>query len=487
MQKITHTICLSATLFVKTINMLKNFLWAFFEKGGQFFIQFLSVVILSRFLSPEEYGIYGIMAIFIAISELLIDSGFGGALVQKKDVKQIDINTLFVTNLVISLVLYLILFFASPYIAIYYKIPELSLYIRVLGITIMFYSLTIVHITLLQKELKFKKSANITVISTSLSVLLAVLIAYFGGGIWALIFQPLLMSVFMAGILWSIERRNISIQFSKDSFNELWSFGSKLLAANLLNTIYSNFTTSVIPKISSVRISGFYYQASRLNTIPNSMLQMTIDKAAFPVLTKESCSEDVLKKARRLNLVIYSTTYPLFPFLSLFALEIINIILGRQWCEAANFLSILAWGGWGFLFQVLSRNIFKSVGDTKTILRVDVLKTIIGLIVLGLSTIFGVMFLICGITLSMYLGAFIYMYMLHNKLKYNILTQLKEVAKPLVSSVLTYISLYPIVSRLENEWYNIFIAIPFAFIYVFLNILMKNESVILVLKKIRCR
>ena len=217
--------------------MFKNFLWAFFEKGGQFFIQFLSVVILSRFLSPEEYGIYGIMAIFIAISELLIDSGFGGALVQKKDVKQIDINTLFVTNLVISLVLYFILFFAAPYIAIYYKIPELSLYISVLGITIMFYSLTIVHITLLQKDLKFKKSANITVISTSLSVSFAVLIANFGGGIWALIFQPLLMSIFMASILWTIERRNISIQFSKDSFRELWSFGSKLLAANLLNTI----------------------------------------------------------------------------------------------------------------------------------------------------------------------------------------------------------------------------------------------------------
>lgn len=467
--------------------MFKNFLWAFLEKGGQFFIQFLSVVILSRFLSPEEYGIYGIMAIFIAISELLIDSGFGGALVQKKDVKQIDINTLFVTNLVISLILYLILFFAAPYIAIYYKIPELSLYIRVLGITIMFYSLTIVHITLLQKDLKFKKSANITVISTSLSVLLAVLIANFGGGIWALIFQPLLMSIFMAGILWTIERRNISIQFSKDSFRELWSFGSKLLAANLLNTIYSNFITSVIPKISSIRNSGLYYQASRLNTIPNSMLQMTIDKAAFPVLTKESCSENVLKKARELNLVINSITYSLFPFLSLFAVEIIFIILGRQWCEAASYLSILAWGGWGFMYQVLSRNIFKSVGDTKTILRVDMFKTLIGLIVLGLSTIFGVMFLIWGITLSMYFGAFIYMYELHHKLNYKILSQLKEIVKPLTSSVLTYISLYPIVSRLENEWYNIFIVIPFVFIYVFLNILMKNEGVILVLKNIRCK
>lgn len=467
--------------------MFKNFLWAFFEKGGQFFIQFLSVVILSRFLSPEEYGIYGIMAIFIAISELLIDSGFGGALVQKKDVKQIDINTLFVTNLVISLVLYFILFFAAPYIAIYYKIPELSLYIRVLGITIMFYSLTIVHITLLQKDLKFKKSANITVISTSLSVSFAVLIANFGGGIWALIFQPLLMSIFMASILWTIERRNISIQFSKDSFRELWSFGSKLLAANLLNTIYSNFTTSVIPKISSIRNSGLYYQASRLNTIPNSMLQMTIDKAAFPVLTKESCSENVLKKARELNLVINSITYSLFPFLSLFAVEIIFIILGRQWCEAASYLSILAWGGWGFMYQVLSRNIFKSVGDTKTILRVDMFKTLIGLIVLGLSTIFGVMFLIWGITLSMYFGAFIYMYELHHKLNYKILSQLKEIVKPLTSSVLTYISLYPIVSQLENEWYNIFIVIPFVFIYVFLNILMKNEGVILVLKKIRCK
>lgn len=476
---------LSVILCVKLINMLKIFLWAFLEKGGQFFIQFLSVVILSRFLSPEEYGIYGIMAIFIAISELLIDSGFGGALVQKKDVKQIDINTLFVSNLFISLVLYLILFFAAPYIAIYYIIPKLSLYIRVLGITIMFYSLTIVHITLLQKELKFKKSANITVISTSLSVLFAVLIAYFGGGIWALIFQPLLMSVFMAGILWSIERRNISIQFSRASFNELWSFGSKLLAANLLNTIYYNFTTSVIPKISSVRNSGFYFQASRLNTIPTSMLQTTIDKAAFPVLSKESCSENVLNKAIKLNLVINSFTYFLFPFLSLFAVEIIYIILGKQWCEAANFLSILAWGGWGFMYQVLSRNIFKSVGDTKTILRVDMLKTLLGLVVLGLSTFFGVMFLIWGITLSMFLGAFIYMYELHHKLKYKILCQLKEIAKPLISSVLTYISLYPMVSRLENEWYNIFIVFPFAFIYVFINILMKNECVILLIKKVK--
>lgn len=474
---------LSVTLRVKLINMFKIFLWAFLEKGGQFFIQFLSVVILSRFLSPEEYGIYGIMAIFIAISELLIDSGFGGALVHKKDVKQIDINTLFVTNLVISLVLYLILFFAAPYISIYYKIPELSLYIRVLGITIMFYSLTIVHITLLQKELKFKRSANITVISTALSVFFAVLIAYLGGGIWALIFQPLLMSIFMAGILWTIERRNISIQFSKDSFNDLWSFGSKLLAANLLNTIYSNFTTSVIPKISSVRISGFYYQASRLNTIPNSILQMTIDKAAFPVLTKEHCNEDVLSKARKMNLVINSLTYPLFPFLSLFALDIINIILGKQWCEAANFLSILAWGGWGFLFQVLSRNIFKSVGNTKTILKVDVLKTVIGLVVLGLSTIFGVMFLIWGITLSMYLGAFIYMYELHHKLNYKIINQLKEIAKPLFSSVLTFFSFYLFVSHLENEWYNIFLVIPFVLIYIIINILMKNESVILLIKK----
>lgn len=287
----------------------------------------------------------------------------------------------------------------------------------------------------------------------------------------------------MAGILWTIERRNISIQFSKDSFNDLWSFGSKLLAANLLNTIYSNFTTSVIPKISSVRISGFYYQASRLNTIPNSILQMTIDKAAFPVLTKEHCNEDVLSKARKMNLVINSLTYPLFPFLSLFALDIINIILGKQWCEAANFLSILAWGGWGFLFQVLSRNIFKSVGNTKTILKVDVLKTVIGLVVLGLSTIFGVMFLIWGITLSMYLGAFIYMYELHHKLNYKIINQLKEIAKPLFSSVLTFFSFYLFVSHLENEWYNIFLVIPFVLIYIIINILMKNESVILLIKK----
>ena len=455
--------------------MLKNFLWAFIEKGGQFSLQFLSVIILSRFLTPKEYGIYGIMAIFISVSELLIDSGFGGALVHKKVVCQSDINTLFISNLGISIFLYLVLFLAAPFISNYYAIPELEQYLRVLGITIIFHSTTIVHLTLLQRELKLKKSANITLAASVVSVVSAVIAAYFGMGIWALIIQPLMMAISLSVILWMSEKRNISIFFSLNAFNELWAFGSKLLIANLLQNIYSNISTSIMPKIANVTTSGYYFQASRINSIPVSILQMTIDKAAFPILSKEPTHKDVLNKTQQLNIAIITLSAPLIPILSLFSNEIISIVLGVKWLNAAPFLQILAWGGWGLLIQALYRNIYKSVGDTKTILKTDIIKTIIGLTVLALSAIWGVTFMIWGLTIGMYVGTVLYSIHLNRDFAFSIKKQLKNISVPLLASLISYISSYFIYICLDYHWYNLFLVIVFLIEYVFLNLILKNE------------
>ena len=454
--------------------MFKNFIWAFIEKGGQFFIQFISVVILSRFITPEEYGTYGIMAVFIAVSELLIDSGFGGALVHKKRITQKDINTLFVSNFAISVLLYAILYILAPIISNYYGINELIIYIRVLGLTIIFYSLTIVHYTLLQRELKFKKSANITVIASLLTVFIVVVLAILDFGIWALILQPLLMAIFTSVMLWSIEKRNIRIEFSKASFKILWSFGSKLLVANLLQTLYNNISTSIIPKIATVRVSGFYYQAYRLNSIPSSMLQMTVDKATFPMLTKEIFDDNILQKAREMNAVLFFLFFPLFPLLSLMSIEVINMVLGSSWVGASAFLSVLAFGGWGTLLQALYRNIFKSVGDTKTILKIDFIRTIIGFCILGLSVFFGVTFLIWGLTVSMYIGAICYMISVHKRFSFTLGQQLNELKFPILTTVMCYVCFYPIEYFSAHEWYNLLLLVPYICLYILINKILKN-------------
>lgn len=458
--------------------MFKNYLWVFLEKSGQFIIQSISIIVLGRVLSPEDYGLYGTMMIFIAISELLIDSGFGGAIVHKKDVKQEDLNTLFVTNLSISLVLYLIIFCVAPFIAGYYNEQKLSLYLRVFGLVIILYSLTLIHVTMLQKELKFKLSTIIIFISSLVSVISAFIAALYGLGVWSLVIQQLLLSLTMVILLKILDKRKIRFEFSKSSFHYLWGFGSKLLFANFINTIYNNISTSLVPKITSMNIAGYYTQASKINSIPGNILMTTIDKVTFPLLSKENNSQTLFKKAQNINQIILVLTIPIFPIISLFSKEIIYVILGEKWIGADVFLAILAWGGIGLLLQTIYRNIFKSLADTSTILKVDLIKTIIGLTILGISLKLGVIFMIYGLTISMYIGAIVYTIILFKKFKVGIIHLISDYSLPLFVSLFIYIIFYFYMRDIHFAWYNLFYALAFYFIYFLVNLLLKNKIAI---------
>lgn len=460
--------------------MFRNFLWAFIEKGGQYIFQFISVVILSRVLSPEDFGVYGTMMIFIAISELLIDSGFGGALVQQKKITNKDINTLFVTNFSISLFLYLLLFLLAPIIADYYEIPMLVNYLRILGLVIILYSLSIVHITLLQRELKFRQTSIVVLISSVISVASATLAATGGLGVWALVIQQLSLAFVMVVVLNLIEKRKIRIQFSKSSFRKLWGFGSKLLVANLLHTVYNNISSSLVPKIASMNIAGNYVQASRINSIPINVVMSTIDKVAFPLLSREK-EEALLGKAKNINRIVITICLPLFPILSLLSEEIIYIVLGQEWLDAANFLSILAWGGIGLLLQTLYRNVFKSMAKTSSILKVDIFKTFCGLIILGLSLKLGMSFLIYGLTFSMFIGAFFYIILLNVKNKVSIYQLICDFIKPLFISLILYVICKVYMQKHDFSLFNIIISILYYLSYILLNLLFRNNAMIVLL------
>ena len=182
--------------------MISKFFWIFLEKGGVTLFQFLTLLLLGRLLAPDTFGVYGTMIIYISIAETLIDSGFGGAIVQKKEINQQDINTLFYFNITISFVSYIILFLVSPYIESFYKIEKLSLYFRVLGCTMIFYSFSLIQISLMNRKLQFKKSSALNLASYLCASLIAIVLAFCGCGIWSLIFQLVFSSLFLAIFCW---------------------------------------------------------------------------------------------------------------------------------------------------------------------------------------------------------------------------------------------------------------------------------------------
>lgn len=226
--------------------MISKFFWIFLEKGGVTLFQFLTLLLLGRLLAPDTFGVYGTMIIYISIAETLIDSGFGGAIVQKKEINQQDINTLFYFNITISFVSYIILFLVSPYIESFYKIEKLSLYFRVLGCTMIFYSFSLIQISLMNRKLQFKKSSALNLASYLCASLIAIVLAFCGCGIWSLIFQLVFSSLFLAIFCWTINRVKITCTCSKKSFRYLWSFGINTVGANILQTTVNNLNSATL-------------------------------------------------------------------------------------------------------------------------------------------------------------------------------------------------------------------------------------------------
>lgn len=456
--------------------MIKKIIWVFLEKGASTIIQFVSLIILGRLLSPNDYGTYGIMMVFITLSDTLVDSGFGGALVNKKNINQQDINTLFVTNAIISLILYVFIFISAPYIERFYQIENLSVYFRTIGLVVIIYAMSIVQNALILRELKFKLSAIINVVSSIISTLVAILLAYYGLGVWALIAQILLQSTISTTILWLLNSVKIRFSFSKQSFSFFWNFGSNLLGANILQTIANNISNSVIPKIGSLKDSGLYFQANKLTNVPVNILALSIDKGFFPILSQTSDIKIIAQKARQLCRIIVTITAPIFPLMSICSLSIIKLVVGDQWLGSSVFFSILLWGVFPLVWQSICRNIIKSTGETGYILKIEIFKSVIMLLIVLLSLFFGVIFLTVGFTVAAYIGAIIWSICLKSKINIDFISQVEDIKKPLVATLISYV-LMSIVFNSSNSMFAL-LSLPIGYIiYIIVNVILKNQVI----------
>lgn len=262
--------------------------WNSLQSLGQLVINLLSLFVLARILTPADYGVYGILMIFISLSELITDCGIGGYLIKKQKVTDLYYDTLFIFNMSISIFLYVVIYLLAPLIADFYNNDNLINAIRILGIVIIVQAFSITQRTRLLKNLKFKAMALIVLAASFAGFVTAFVLAYRGFSFWALIWQNICFCTLSTLFYIFVNRTIPHCHFNLKVFKEQFAFGINLCASSLLQTLANNISNNVIAKVFNIRTTGLYLQANRMQYYPVSIISIIIDRTFFPILSKKN-------------------------------------------------------------------------------------------------------------------------------------------------------------------------------------------------------
>ncbi|WP_279131741.1 lipopolysaccharide biosynthesis protein [Photobacterium phosphoreum] len=405
----------------KTTNGLK---WSAIERIATQAVQLIVMLILGRMLGPEAFGLVGMLAIFIAISQTFVDSGFSSALIRKQDRSEADYATTFYFNIVISLICYVLLFICAPYIADFYQQPELINLTRVLGIVVLVNAFTVVQRTRLTVAMDFKTQAKASILSVSCSTIITLILAYYNFGVWVLVGQTLSFAIFNVIFFNVFDPWLPKCGFSKSSFKELFGFGSKLLASAILATIYENIYQIIIGKLFNAGQLGLFTQAKNLSSMPAMTLTGIIQRVTYPMMSQIQNDKQALDKAYLLTLRLAAVVIsPLIIGLGLVSKPLLTVLLGQEWQSAAELMTILCIGYMLYPIHAINLNLLQVKGRSDLFLKLEIIKKVITTIVLVITVPLGIKAICIGMVTQSYLALFINTYYTG---KLSSLTMLKQ-------------------------------------------------------------
>ncbi len=376
---------------------LKGTFWSFFENFSVQGVQFLFGLIMARLLSPEEFGIIGMLAIFMAVAQTFVDSGFGDALIRNNKRTEVDFSTAFFFNIVVGIIAYLILFAASPYIASFYNMPILKDLTKVICLNILINSFAMVQRAKFTIAVDFKQQAKATVTSVLISGTLGIYLAYTGLGVWALVVQSVSRNFLNVVFLWILSRWTPKLQFSFASFKSMFYYGYKVLLSDLINNIYRNATTLVIGKVFSAADLGNYTRARQFADFPSSNITGILGRVTFPILSSiqddNARLEQVYRKYLRMMAFII---FPLMMGLAALSKPLILVVLTDKWSASIPFLQIMCFTMMWYPIHSINLNLLQVKGRSDLFLKLEVIKKIIGVLLLIIAIPFGLIYLIIG-------------------------------------------------------------------------------------------
>lgn len=372
-------------------------IWTGIEKFSRHAVQFVIGIILARLLSPNDFGVIGMLAIFIAIAQTFTDSGLSSALIQKKDRTEVDCSTMFFFSIGVGVLFYLLLYATAPLIADFYNMSILTDVTRVVALSIILSGLTAVQNARLTIELRFRTLSLIAIISMVVTGATGLILAYSGWGVWALVFQALAGQVVTSICTWYCSRWLPKLEFSMDSFKQLWGFGSKLLVSGLINTIYDNFYTLVIGKKFTSAEVGFYNRGNHFALLPTKTVQDMAIKVNFPILAKmQDDDERLLGAYKKLLTVPLYILYPVLVCMAVTAEPLVIVLIGEKWLPCVPIMQVLCIG---YMFSPLTHinlNLLYVKGRTDLVLKLEFIKKPIAFLILFASIPFGIIVMVIG-------------------------------------------------------------------------------------------
>lgn len=443
-----------------------EYFWVLVGRFLPLFIYLITTMILSRYLSPDDFGMIGVLSIFFMVANTLMDAGLGGSLVKEKKITTLDCSTIFVFNVVVSIILYLILFIFAKPIENYFGVGGLASVVRIICFIFIINAWGLVPRALLTRRLCFRTITIINVISVLGAAIVSITFAMFQLGVYSLVAYQLISATIMVTLSIIASRFPISFRFSQSSLRRLLPFGIYTTLTTIIDTIYENLMTFLFGKHLNIQQAGFLSQAKRLEEVPSQTVAQTISNAAFPILTKyRNEKERFAQECKNTFKNILLLTLPLLFTMSVFSESIILLVYGKQWQPAAPYLSLLAFAAIFHIAETLNRTFVKSTTQVNRLFNYTIIKRLLGITVIIACLLIDPRLVLLGYIISTVIGYFFNVVLLSKVSDITIKSQLRLFFVILLPNCAIYSIMYIVSKKIEPQLMQVIFSLVLLGIY----------------------
>ena len=436
----------------------KGLYWKFADITANQGMQFIVGIFMARMLSPEDYGITAIPAVFMAIAGIFANAGFGQAMVRKKELTEEDLSTAFYYSTGMGILIYALLFIASPYVADFYDAPVLKWLIRVTGIGFIYGPMGTPQSIILQRRLDFATPTKIGIVAKIISGAIGVSMAFYGYGVWALTISAMAAGIFSLICNCYVVRWFPKTGWSKDSFKYLWGYGNKFMASQVIDTVYNNITPMFIGKYYSTGDLGNYNRAQGYAQLPSQTLTGVIQNVSFPVLSKlQDDDEKLVAGYRRMINATAFIVFPCMMLLAALAKPLVVALITEKWLPCVILLQILCFSMMWYPIHAMNLNLLLVKGRTDLFLKLEIIKKVYGIIILLATLPFGLVIFCSGKILGCIISLVVNTWYNGKLVNFGFWSQMKDLFPIFLLSVLTFCVSLGITYIIPNEWLQIII------------------------------
>ena len=444
-------------------------IWGFMEKFSVQFFAFVQQVILARLLSPSDFGLIAMAGVFNAICYTLVDSGFASALIRKKNRPDLDFSTVFVVNVCMSLLVGAILCACSGFIADFYHQPILVKIVCINGVLIVLGSFTAVQGVRLSATMQFKLHSKINIINSFGGGIVSIVFAILGFGVWSLVYPGFFTFALGGYLYWHYQHWFPGIQFSKKSFRDMFSYGSKMLASGLLNTLYNNMYPLIIGKKYTSSDLGYFSKGQTFTTLPSITMTNVLAGVSFPVLSQiQDDDERLAHSYRRLLRLSAFVLFPVLIGMAALAKPLIIVLITAKWLPSVIYLQILAFALMWYPIHAINLSLLQVKGRSDLFLRLEIIKKILGVSILIFTMQISILGMCLGIVVSSLISLYINTYYTSKLIHVTFSEQMKDLTPSLVYSVSMGGVVYFVIGLFSNAWMQLTVGIILGACYYYL-------------------